>query len=161
MEQTQQLHAAMAAAFTRKGFLQKLAMTRSDAARIFGEVAWTPLLSPLLPIRERISCARALTVFRPLLDAIAPEPEKGWLAYTYQVVLSLLFPAEDLDHTAAQRDGALCFLQFLQALFDAERKAVAFDPMLDFAFCTEEELSGSGVVEEYQNFLTRFREEYI
>jgi hypothetical protein len=32
-----------------------------------------------------------------------------------------------------------------------------FDPRCDFAFCTEEELSGSLVAAEYRQFLQRFR----
>lgn len=36
-----------------------------------------------------------------------------------------------------------------------------FDFWLDFEFCTEEELSHSGVAEEYRRFCYRFREEYI
>ena len=38
-----------------------------------------------------------------------------------QVARALLYPASDPGHTSAQWDGALCFLQLLQVLFDAER----------------------------------------
>lgn len=74
---------------------------------------------------------------------------------------ALLYPASDPGHTSAQWDGALCFLQLLQVLFDAERTCLPFDFWLDFEFCTEEELSHSGVAEEYRRFCYRFREEYI
>ena len=92
---------------------------------------------------------------------MAPEPAEGWLPYAYQVARSLLYPAADPGHTAAQRDGALCVLQFLQVLLDEERASLPFDFWLDFDFCTEEELRRSGVAEEYRLFRRRFRAEYI
>ncbi|CAN4049584.1 hypothetical protein LEFCBN_LEFCBN_12135, partial [Dysosmobacter welbionis] len=88
-----------------------------------------------------MSCADALAAFRPLLDQVAPDPAEGWLSYAYQVARALLYPASDPGHTSAQWDGALCFLQLLQVLFDAERTCLPFDFWLDFEFCTEEELS--------------------
>ena len=132
------LYPRMNRAFEEDAFLRKLRMTRSDAARLFGTADWNRLLAPLLPAEERLSCAQALEAFRPLLDALAPEPDEGWLTYTYQAASSLLYPQEDRTHTAPQQDGVLCFLQFLRELFDIERETLPFDPWLDFAFCTEE-----------------------
>ena len=151
----------MAEAFEEKDFLRKLGMSRSDVERIFGGVDWRQVLSSLTPIRSRLTCAAALETFRSLLGHLAPEPPEGWLRYAYQVALSLLFPAADHGHTSAQWDGALCYLQFLQVLLNAEKRALPFDPWLDFAFCSEEELSDSGVTEEYHQLLSRFRGEYI
>ena len=155
------LHIQAAEAFESPAFLQKLGMARADAERIFGGADWHQLLRDLVPIRGRISCADALAAFRPLLDQVAPDPAEGWLSYAYQVARALLYPASDPGHTSAQWDGALCFLQLLQVLFDAERTCLPFDFWLDFEFCTEEELSHSGVAEEYRRFCYRFREEYI
>ena len=155
------LYPRMNRAFEEDAFLRKLRMTRSDAARLFGAADWNRLLAPLLPAGGRLSCAQALEAFRPLLDALAPEPDEGWLTYTYQAASSLLYPQEDRAHTAPQQDGALCFLQFLRELFDIERETLPFDPWLDFTFCTEEELADSGVAEEYRQFLHRWREEYV
>lgn len=151
----------MAEAFEETDFLRKLGMSRSDAQRIFDGVDWRQFLSPLLPIRSRLTCAGTLEAFRPLLMSLAPEPPEGWLRYAYQVAVSLLYPSADRSHTSAQWDGALCFLQFLQVLLRAEGRALPFDPWLDFAFCSEEELSDSGVAEEYHQLLKRFRGEYI
>ncbi|MEI3305656.1 MAG: hypothetical protein V8R40_06255 [Dysosmobacter sp.] len=128
-------------AFRDKMFLRKLGINRTDLSQLFDQVNWRSQLSSLVPIRRRISCAEALNAFRPLLDALAPEPEEGWLRYAYQVASSLLYPAADTCHTSAQWDGALCFLQFLQVLFAAERRTLPFDPWLDFAFCTDAELA--------------------
>ena len=108
------LYSRFSRAFEEDSFLRKLRMTRNDTARLFETADWARLLAPLLPLEERLSCAQALAVFRPLLDAMAPEPPEGWLPYAYQVTSSLLFPQDDRAHTAPQRDGALCFLQFLR-----------------------------------------------
>ena len=151
----------LANALCEDAFLRKLGISRREMRRVFGAADWKSLLEPLFPIRERLSCAQALEAFRPLLDDLAPEPEEGWLRCAYQVAVSLLYPQADEVHTSAQWDGALCFLQFLRELFDAERQAVPFDPWLDFAFCTEEELADSAVAAEYRRFLKRFRMEYV
>ena len=150
-----------AAAFAAPAFLKKLTMSHADAERLFAPVDWCGLCRDLAPTERRVSCAAALDAFRPLLDRISPEPAEGWLSCAYETARSLLYPAADAGHTAAQRDGALCFLQFLQVLFDLERVSLPFDLWLDFELCTEEELSHSGVAEEYRRFLRRFREEYI
>ena len=155
------LYLQAAEAFTEQTFLQRLNMPRADAERLFGGADWHQILRDITPIQRRISCAAALAAFRPLLDRVAPEPAEGWLPYAYQAARSLLYPAADPGHTAAQRDGALCLLQFLQVLFDAERTCLPFDFWLDFDFCTEEELRRSGVAEEYRLFRRRFRAEYI
>ena len=145
----------------KESFLKKLGIRREASGRLLGSVPWTQLTAPLEPITGRISCARALDAFRPLLDTIALEPAEGWLPYTYQVARCMLYPEADRTHTSAQWDGAFCFLQFLQAVFTAERQALPFDPWLDFAFCSREELSASAVAEPYRQFLYRWQEEYI
>ncbi len=155
------LHTKWSSVFEEEAFLRKLHMNRSDAKELFAAADWNQLLSPLLPLKARCTCAQALEVFRPLLDALVTEPFEGWLSYAFAVNASLLYPQDDHSHTALQRDGALCFLQFLREIFDLERKALPFDFWLDFDFCTEEELRGSDVAEEYRQFLVRFREEYV
>jgi len=157
----EQLDLELRAAFQDEAFLRKLARPRIDAAAFFDGLDWNALLASLPPIRERLICGDVLKAFRPVLDAAAPEPEEGWALYAYRVAVSLLFPQEDFRHTPAQRDGALCCLQFLRTLLDAERKALPFDFWLDFDFCTDAELKDSAVAEEYRMFLRYWREEYV
>lgn len=157
----EQLFLDLAGAFREEAFFRKLARPQADAARLFDGADWRTLAAPLLPIRRRIVCGEALEAFRPVLDAAAPPPEEGWLPYAYQVAGSLLFPRGDPGHSPAQRDGALCFLQFLRTLLDAERRVLPFDFWLDFDFCSEEELKSSNLAEEYRQFLRRWREEYV
>ena len=155
----EQLCLNLTRAFQEEAFLQKLARPRAEA--LFEDLDWPALLAPLAPIEERISCEKALGAFRPVLDGLAPGPGEGWALCAYRTAVSLLYPQADPDHTPAQRDGALCFLQFLRTLFDAEREALPFDFWLDFAFCTEEELKSSAVAADYRQFLRRWREEYV
>ena len=116
-ETDQALYTRMADTFSDRGFLRKLAMDRTDASRRFGGADWRSVLAPLTPICRRISCADALAAFRPLLEDLAPEPAEGWLRCAYETAVSLLYPTAESRRSAAQWDGALCFLQFLQVLF--------------------------------------------
>ena len=152
------LSLALHSAFQEESFLRKLRLTPEELAPIVSEADWSAADS-LLPITRRLSCAEALPLFRPLLDALAPEPEGGWLPYAYRVAVSALYPRDEAP--SAQRDAALCLLQGLQVLLDAERSALPFDPFLDFAFCTDAELKDSGAAAEYRLFLRHFREEYV
>nr|WP_325186189.1 cytidyltransferase-related domain protein [uncultured Oscillibacter sp.] len=161
MDQSKALRIHLVETFNDRAFLRKLGFARKDVRRVFGAADWKSMLSPLLPIRQRLTCAQALEAFRPVLDALAPEPEGGWLGCAYQVALSLLYPRADEAHTSAQWDGGLCLLQFLQVLFDEERRTLPFDPWLDFALCTEEELKDSAAAEEYRLFQRRLRMEYV
>ena len=148
-------HLAIAQALEDPHFLSRLSAPPPEPS------AWEAALAPLLPIRERLSCQRVLEALRPQLSSMAPEPPEGWLALTYRTAVSLLFPREDPGAVPAQRDGALCALACLQVLLDRERQVLPFDPWTDFAFCTEEELSDSGVAREYGQFLRWWREEFL
>ncbi|MCI2056373.1 MAG: cytidyltransferase-related domain protein [Oscillibacter sp.] len=152
---------ALTDAFAEKSFLRKLGMNQSDAKRFLALVDWESALRPLLPLRERLTCGEVLALCRPMLDAAAPEPAEGWTALAYHVAVTLLYPAADHAHTSAQWDGAMLYLRVLQILLDEERRELPFDPQYDFAFCSEEELRGSLVEDEYRQFLVRFREEHI
>ena len=149
---------ALHTAFQEEGFLQKLSLSPEELSRILSGVSWEAA-DDLLPITRRLTCAEVLPLFRPLMESIAPEPEGGWLPYAYRVAVSALYPRGEEPSPA--RDAALCLLQGLQVLLDAERRALPFDPFLDFAFCTPEELKDRGTAAEYRRFLRHFREEYV
>jgi len=146
-------------AFLEEPFVQKLTMDRAQLVRCLESGGWAGALAALLPGTERLSCAQTLSALAPQLGAIAPEPPEGWLNYVYQVALSLLYPQSNGDHTAAQRDAALCALMGLRVLLEAE--SAPFDPWMDFAFCTEEELQDSGAAKEYRQFLHWWREDFV
>ena len=155
------LTSALEQAFQRRSFVRKLAMSQADAALLIRPAEWAEPLQELLPLTGRLSCDTILSLSLPLLNAIAPPPREGWMPYAYRIACSLLYDEADVEHTPAQRDGALSYLNILQVFFQAERQVLPFDPAFDFAFCSEEELSGSSMEEEYRQFLLRFQEEYV
>ena len=152
---------AIAETFSEESFLKKLAMSRDTLEKFTNLNEWEQIASSMLPITRRLSCARVLGAFRPLMDEIAPEPEEGWLSFVYQTAVNQLYLRPDHVHTYHQQDAALCFLHVLRALFDEERRVLPFDFWMDFEFCTEEELKYSGIAKEYRQFLRYFREEYV
>ena len=107
MDQDKALRIRLVETFNDRAFLKKLGFTRKDIRRVFGAADWKSMLSPLLPIRERLTCAQALASFRPVLDALAPEPEEGWLRCAYQVALSLLYPqADEVDRKSTRLNSS-------------------------------------------------------
>ena len=157
MEHT--LYTRLAEAFAQTSFAERLTIGPDGLKERAAHWDWEAMLSPLLPIQTRLTCAQVRDALRPLLDSIAPEPEEGWLSCAYRTACSVLYPREETAD--AVRDGALCFLHALQVLLDEERRILPFDPLVDFAFCTEEELADSAIAAEYDRFLQHFRGEYI
>lgn len=160
-KQVRVLTSALSAAFVEKHFLQKLYMPKKKASSLVRQAEWEKSLEGMFPMYRRLSCAELLELSRPLLSHVAPEPPEGWMAYAYAAATRLLFPEEDLAHSAPQHDGAICYLNILQVFLNEERKNLPFDRSLDFAFCTDKELEGADRAQEYLRFLSRFREEYI
>ena len=111
--------ALMIQAFSEKQFLRILGIRQTEVRRLVKLVDWNTALHDLLPLKARLSCAAVLELCRPMLDAMAPEPEEGWLPFAYQSVCTRMFAREDRRHTEAQRDAAMCYLQVLQVLLDA------------------------------------------
>ena len=152
---------AISETFAEEPFLKKLSVSHTDLGKLINPDEWEITASSMLPITRRLSCARVLGAFRPLMNQIAPEPEEGWLSFVYQTAVNHLYLRPDLTHTPLQQDAALCFLHVLRALFDEERRVLPFDFWLDFDFCTEEELQHSSIAREYRQFMRAFREEYV
>ena len=124
---------------------------------------WEEGLSALFPIRERLSCTQVLELCAPILDKICPQPpEKGWGPFCYQYICRIMFPEGGFAPEAGRcGGGALFYLTVLQVLLDRERAALPFDPMLDFAFLTEEEYAACDKAKEYRRFLSAWREEFL
>ena len=81
------------------------------------------------------SCADALAASGPCWIESPRSRRRAGCRYVYQVALvPALSRRRTTGHTAAQRDGALCFLQFLQVLLDRGAAVLPFDSWLDFDF---------------------------
>ncbi|MFV0497171.1 MAG: nicotinate-nicotinamide nucleotide adenylyltransferase [Candidatus Fimivivens sp.] len=145
-----------------KKFLNRLNMTAQSAIVMFERVDWAQALSVLLPIDRRVTCGQVLDVVRPLLDSIATEPHQGWLHYAYQVANALQFSQTEVSQDDAQQwDGALCYLNILQQVFQEERVSLPFSSQFDFAFCTEEELESNDNADQYRRFCGCFKEDFV
>ncbi|MBD5150487.1 MAG: cytidyltransferase-related domain protein [Oscillibacter sp.] len=110
----------------------------------------------------RIPCAGVLSLCREELNVLSPEPEEGWIAFTYDFARKSMFPEEDLlPRQEAHGAGAAFFLSLLQVLFDAERSMLPSDPMWDLELLEESELEGSAHQDSYRLFLRSYRREYV
>jgi len=133
------------------------------ASELLRTPGWTQGLASLFPIRERLSCAQVLDLCAPILETLSPQtPEKGWGAFCYRYVSNLMFPRDNFTPEAeAFGAGAEFYLTVLQVLFDHERSALPFDPLMDFAFLTPEEAAEYESGKEYHRLMTAWRQEYI
>ena len=143
------------AAFTQPEFLNQL--QNPAHGELFGRAAAG--MAEWVRPGQRLSCADVVEHFFPSLAAIAPQPEDGWLSCAYRVACQLQFPHLEAGYTPEQRDGALCLLQAIST--GLEEEEVPFDPMWDFAFCSEEEICGSDRADEYRAFLRAWRTGYV
>ena len=159
MDQRQEINGRLEAALDGKAIQERFDL--SEAVSCPDGAVWAAALSPLLPLRGRLDCLVVLELCRPLLGAMAAEPEEGWAKWCYRVAVSLSFPEELFCGSEAQYGAAVCWLAALQTLLDLEREALPFDRALDFAFCTEAELADSDRAEEYRRFLELWRRDCV
>ena len=158
---SRQIGAHILEALSEKHFLNRLTIPPESFAPLLEGIDWARAAGALPSPRRRITCGEALTVARPLLERVAPEPAEGWLHCAYQVVSALQFPQGESPYNDAQRDGALCYLRILQRLLEQERAALPFSPQYDFAFCTEQELENNASADEYRRFCAWFKEDFV
>ncbi len=121
--------------------------------------AMTERLTPLFPLRSRLSCSVIAEAAAPMLGE---APERGWCTFCYDYLRERLFPnrgfAPDADR---YEQGAQTFLIILQAFLDYERTVFSFDPDYDFRFLSEEEFGTFDRADEYRRFLDAFRRDFI
>ena len=71
---------------------------------------------------SRLRCADVLALCREDLCRLAPEPEEGWLLFTYDFARGTMFPDPANEERHSRHGaGAVFFLSLLQVLLDAER----------------------------------------
>jgi len=108
----------------------------------------------------RLQCADVLRLCRDVMDRLSPEPEEGWLAFTYDFARRSMFPDSDFQPGQAAC-GAAFLLSLLQVLLDAERSILPAGPLWQLELLEEDELQGSPHYESYRLFLRSYRREYI
>ncbi|MDE7262123.1 MAG: cytidyltransferase-related domain protein, partial [Oscillospiraceae bacterium] len=110
----------------------------------------------------RIRCAAVLELCREELERLSPEPEEGWIAFSYDFVRKSMFPEPEFEERReTYGPGAVFYLSLLQVLFDAERSKLPPDPMWQLELLDEEDLAGSAHQDSYRIFLRAYRREYV
>lgn len=151
----------ISALLSQKRNLQRFSVSKKTLLSLVRSDEFIENLGTLLPVRERFKCSELLSACLPVLGSLSSEPDEGWLMYTYHYAAYLMYPETFCSLAQEHSDGALFFLAFLQAMFDIERCHLAFDPLTDFDFPTEGELSDSERQEEFSRFLSFWKSEFI
>ena len=156
-----QMTAALLRRVTTQPALKYLAPSREMLRQLLEEEGYLQKFVPLYN-GTRIPCADVLAVCRPELNRLSPEPEEGWLAFTYDFARKSMFPEPDFDpRRELHGAGAVFFLSLLQVLFDAERTMLPPDPMWDLALLDEADVKDSAHQDSYRLFLRAYRREYV
>ena len=118
--------------------------------------------APLYDSGARLLCAEVLELCRDVLNQLSPEPEEGWIAFTYDFARKSMFPDQEFEpRQEAHGAGATFFLALLQVLLDTERAKLPTDPLWQLELLEEDELQGSPHYDSYRLFLRSYRREYI
>ena len=111
---------------------------------------------------QRLRCTDILALCREDLCRLAPEPEEGWLLFTYDFARGTLFPSPEAeDRRTLHGPGAVFLLSLLQVLLDAERDLVPPDPLWVIDLPEEAEAAGSPHMDSFRQFCRSYRREYI
>ena len=134
---------------------------REELARLLEEENYLQRFAGLFG-GERISCADVLELAAPRLAELSPQPEEGWLAFTYDFARDLMFPQDSFRPRADRHGaGAVFLLALLQVLLDAEAALAPPDPLRRMALLGEEELESSLYRDSYRIFLRSYRREFV
>ena len=136
---------------------------KKAAQALLRQMDFSSAMAGLLPLHERLSPGALLELCAPVMDKLCPEPPKaGWGKFCYQFICSRMFPdgpfAPEQDRCG---QAALFYLTVLQVLLDYERTVLPFDPLMDFAFLTQEQWIECDCASEYRRFLAAWREEFV
>ena len=136
---------------------------KKAAQALLRQMDYSSTVAGLLPLQDRLSPGALLELCAPVMDKLCPEPPKaGWGKFCYQYICAKMFPdgpfAPEKDRCG---QAATFFLTVFQVLLDYERTVLPFDPLMDFAFLTQEQWSECDCAGEYRRFLSAWREEFI
>ncbi len=153
---------ALSDALTSEAFLEEAGITRAAAEEAMALCRWEEALPTLFPVTGRYTCRQLFDQCSDAMNFLSPEPEGGWMPFTYRFVCHILYPEADFTESAAPyRAGAILYLTVLRFFFDEERKVVPFDPMVDYAFLTDAEARSFDTYEEYKRFLGAWHREFV
>lgn len=160
--QGRQMISDLSQALGNRRFLKKFSLTKKAALALLRSEDWSSRLMEVAQMDGPCDCARILSLCQSTLDRLSPEPEEGWLLYSYRFAVDGMFPDADFaPRREAHGDGALFFLAVLQVVFDAERRAGQQEEALRLPLLGEDALADCDRAEEYRRFIDYFRREYV
>lgn len=143
-------------------FLAASNLSRESVQMLMNREYWEGQFGRIFPIKRRIQCQEIYEICREPMSLIGREPREGWMKFTYQYVCHILYPDEEFTEKAENYfAGALFYLAVLQFIFDKEREALPFEPMVDFDFLPLEEAEKYESSREYKKFREAFSREYV
>lgn len=161
-KQVRQMIEELTAKLCAREFLAASNLSRESVLMLMNREYWEGQLGRIFPIKRRIQCREIYEICREPMSLIGWEPRDGWMKFTYQYVCHILYPDEEFSRQAEPyAAGALFYLAVLQFIFDKEREVLPFEPMVDFAFLSEEEALSYESYTEYKKFKNAFYKEYI
>ena len=132
-------------------FLAASNLSRESVQMLMNREYWEGQFGRIFPIKRRIQCQEIYEICREPMSLIGREPREGWMKFTYQYVCHILYPDEEFTEKAENYSaGALFYLAVLQFIFDKEREALPFEPMVDFDFLPPEEAEKYESSREYK-----------
>lgn len=161
-KQVRQMIEELTAKLCAREFLAASNLSRESVLMLMNREYWEGQLGRIFPIKRRIQCREIYEICREPMSLIGREPRDGWMRFTYQYVCHILYPDEEFSRQAEPyAAGALFYLAVLQFIFGKEREVLPFEPMVDFAFLSEEEALSYESYTEYKKFKNAFYKEYI
>lgn len=161
-KQVRQMIEELTAKLCAREFLAASNLSRESVLMLMNREYWEGQLGRIFPIKRRIQCREIYEICREPMSLIGREPRDGWMKFTYQYVCHILYPDEEFSRQAEPyAAGALFYLAVLQFIFDKEKEVLPFEPMVDFAFLSEEEALSYESYTEYKKFKNAFYKEYI
>lgn len=161
-KQVSQMNTSLLRRLTTQPSVRYLGSHRDMLAALLKDGSYLQKFAPLLEGADRIRCGDVLALCQEDLGQLSPEPEEGWIKFTYAFACKCMFPEDSfLPRQEKHGAGATFFLGLLQVFFDMERTKKPADPMWDLALLGPEELEGSAHKESYSQFLRCYRREYV
>ena len=107
----------------------------------------------------RAMAQEVLSLCLPVMEALSPAPDSGWLPYIYTYLADRMFPdACFASPTQPQAQALEFFLTVFTWLLAREREHCPFDPLTDLYMLTPEEEAESLIREEYAAFRAAVRD---
>ncbi len=84
-KQVRQMAAELYQKLSDRRFLQQTGITKKHIQSLFVKEEWERWFDRLLPIKERVTCREIFERCEKVMNRLSPEPEEGWMKFTYQL----------------------------------------------------------------------------